>query len=813
MARSSSANGITNRLYLGGYPAYWEGATSEGGQLIRGNGYLANGLGPLYFQADTAWAAPVRARFDAASNPNCAQASGWSTNDWKCYLADRVAKGFTAVSISVPQWWMPSQGPLTDTAGQAPFVNSTAFPQWSKWNPAFWQGFDAKVQHANEMGLLVVVVGLMEPSYQYLAQDSISATQRYPPQEDARTFARNLTARLAGNFVILSPGFDTRPDGGARSALIRSVGAEIHAVRPWMHVTNHFGGSTPVAVTMPGVLYDDYRDFQGSPWLDLHLFQSGQCMNLPGGGAATPAEQLQNFTNRARQMPLDLRALSPRKPLGNGEAIYDRIDAVLEAGQSGPANAHLYRPYRVRHTAWLSTLSGAFGATLGVYGLWDWGRGDGPAASGGGPYQPRSPQTTVQNQTLRISAEQMQHLGNLFRSHRWEWLAPVPALIRNNPAPTGNQHLQSVASRHLTRRTTLAYLPDNEQIYLQLSPTLYPGLTTARWSKQFWNPRDIRDTAKLAVPSLVPGTTDVYSFTRPICPTGQNCVPQNGDRDWVLILRDTSLGASAWSQGGTDRFLQVWEKVDPDLNQWSLRGQLFEASGESVSEEVEVAPATPSLQRQPQVARGSDGSFLVVWEAEEPSGEASVVLVRRVSKEGVPLGEPFKVHDETPRRRFEPVVTADAAGRFVVTWASEDPENERVDVWLQRFDLTGAPVGEEIWVSSIAAANRRAPLVSTDPLGSFVVAWQEYAQSSGVWSLRARRFQANGEARGGEQLIAEGGSEEYLALERLETDALGSFQVIWQQLAIGESQGHWAVAFDGITESLGSPTLVTEPGL
>ena len=77
----------------------------------------------------------------------------------------------------------------TDRNGEIAFTDKSC----SAWNPAYWQSFEQKIEHANEAGLAVLLVGLMEP------------VQRYPQAEQACLFARNIIARLFGNFVIFSP--------------------------------------------------------------------------------------------------------------------------------------------------------------------------------------------------------------------------------------------------------------------------------------------------------------------------------------------------------------------------------------------------------------------------------------------------------------------------------------------------------------------------------------------------------------------------------------------------------------------------------
>ncbi len=388
---SDAAHGVTNPLYTGGLLRLGEGSVVEDGQLVRGNAYLVTDNGPYYWQADTAWAASMRATFNAGgavSNP--CTITNWNTNAWKCYVQDRVSKAFSAVHIAIPQYWM--NNPFLDTGGQGPFAGGM---QWAKWNPTYWQVFEQKIEYANQQGLVVFVVGLMEPSYQHLV-DPVSDAQRYPPLADAKTFARNVAARLAGNFVIFSPGFDTRPTNTTRIDLIRGVGAEIDAVSLRQLITNHFGGQT--ATSGEAGPYNDHRDYESESWLDLFLFHSGQAVTQRSN--TDPNPQLQAFTQRARQMPLDMRAFPLRKASANAETIYDFQGVALEDPTKNPAWLLNYAQYRVRHTGYLTTLSGAFGYAIGVYGLADWGLGDGPVGTTDsgvikGPLVTRSPQSAA----------------------------------------------------------------------------------------------------------------------------------------------------------------------------------------------------------------------------------------------------------------------------------------------------------------------------------------------------------------------------------------------------------------------------------
>ncbi len=345
-------------------------------------------------------------------------------------------------------------------------------------------------------------------------------------------------------------------------------------------------------------------------------------------------------------------------------------------------------------------------------------------------------------------------------------------------------------------------MPDNLTIRLQLSASLYPSFLTSRWTKTFFNPRTgARLTA--ASPSLVGGTSDIYEISRPLgCSGGQS-----GNCDWILELIDTTQG-TAFTQNVDGNGLQVWTAWDEATDTWSIVGQLVDARGSAISEEIQIGEPARSMQRLPLVARGADGAFLVVWEAEDQDGDRTGVFARGVSAMGAPLDRPFQVSQVSAGRQFEPVVTADAVGQYIVAWTNYSLADQTVEIKVRRLSLSGKPLGSEITVNSKKyGVNRRSPLVSSDPVGNVVVGWQEYASTSGEWSIVARALDARGATSGAEQVV-ERSQSDYLALERLEMDALGGFEVIWQRVLHAQSKGHFSRRSDRATHSLGNAILI-----
>lgn len=403
--------------------------------------YLAFGdASPFLWIGDTAWAVPQKA----------------SDAEWDAYLADRAAKHFTVIQVAPAPAWAGER----DRQGQKPFTDKSC----SQWNPLYWQSFERKVERANESGLVVMLVGLMEP------------VSRYPASSEACLFARNIVARLFGNFVMFSPSFDSEV-----LPLANEVGRATRDATAVHLITQHPG--TPWNQPVP-TFSTNYYD---QPYLDFAGVQSGH-----NGG------HLDWCAHHAIEWNLYLYRHEPHKPVINLEAMYDG------QGASG------WRAVDARSLGWRTWLSGAMGYTYGA--------GETPPHSPGGdggiwkwvtnPDKPDYWRKALQWD----SARQMQHLHDFLAALEWWRLEPAHHLIRNQP--------EDVTRRIVLARTAagdfaVAYLPDNEVVEIDVSA--FPGPLAARW---FDPVRGVYSAASERI-----NNQGTHRFTPP------------AKSDWVLLLQ------------------------------------------------------------------------------------------------------------------------------------------------------------------------------------------------------------------------------------------------------------------------------------
>lgn len=133
---------------------------------------------PFFWLGDTAWNGALLSKPD----------------DWNKYLADRVAKKFTAIQFVTTQW-RSAPGNLE---GEVAFIGTEKI----QINPAFFKRMDARFDALNKQGLLAVPVLLW----------AIRGDENpgwYLPEDQAILLEKYLVARYGAHHVVWIPAGDT----------------------------------------------------------------------------------------------------------------------------------------------------------------------------------------------------------------------------------------------------------------------------------------------------------------------------------------------------------------------------------------------------------------------------------------------------------------------------------------------------------------------------------------------------------------------------------------------------------------------------
>jgi hypothetical protein len=147
--------------------------------------------------------------------------------------------------------------------------------------------------------------------------------------------------------------------------------------------------------------------------------------------------------------------------------------------------------------------------------------------------------------------------------------------------------------------------------------------------------------------------------------------------------------------------------------------------------------------------------------------------------QGNPLGPEFRVNTYTTNDQVQPSIAADSAGNFVVVWQGLYQYNQ-INVFGQRYDSSGAPLGSEFRVNTAGLGGNSAPSVGADPGGNFVVIWEwQPLEAAG---LLAQLFASSGAPIGGPFAV---GSTSYSFAPDVAGGSSSNFVVVWHSSIFG----------------------------
>ena len=260
--------------------------------------------------------------------------------------------------------------------------------------------------------------------------------------EEVRAFARNLSARLAGSFVVLSPkqDWDVGNDDG-----IHCAGEEIHDATPYHLVTQH-----PMRRPMPELVIG----YHHQPYMDFTSVQTGIGPDMDGVAIelATASRCTIEWLSTLYQEP-------PTRPIINLEGVYE--DDYIYLDVSGRMLV------MARRGGYMSFLCGAYGFTSSTYGVWAWGR----AVDWG-----RDDAEDWRSAMKRPYATFLQYLARFFGAIEWWRLEPRAELILNQADEWDRRMLLSGSTEG---DLAVAFLPDNPSIQIDVTSLSAP--VTATW--------------------------------------------------------------------------------------------------------------------------------------------------------------------------------------------------------------------------------------------------------------------------------------------------------------------------------------------
>jgi hypothetical protein len=187
--------------------------------------------------------------------------------------------------------------------------------------------------------------------------------------------------------------------------------------------------------------------------------------------------------------------------------------------------------------------------------------------------------------------------------------------------------------------------------------------------------------------------------------------------------------------------------------------------------EFQANTSTAADQHAAAVASDSTGSFVVVWQSDQ-DGDPDV-FGQRYDSQGNPVGPEFKVNAYTSGPQRSPAVASDASGAFVVVWESIQPQDRDGGIFGRRYDPAGDAIGAEFRVNAYRRGLQASAAIAVQGSGDFVVVW--HGERGGI---SGQRFDAGGRRLGDEFRVNTTAVHSQID-PAVAADGSGNFVVVW----------------------------------
>lgn len=195
----------------------------------------------------------------------------------------------------------------------------------------------------------------------------------------------------------------------------------------------------------------------------------------------------------------------------------------------------------------------------------------------------------------------------------------------------------------------------------------------------------------------------------------------------------------------------VWAEKAPRVDSTGARVTVtWQEHGRNMHAELRAAPGR--LMGKADACCSASNSVIVVWEESPADGSDTDVYAQKFTAAGAPQWGPsgivvndFRGHQRAPR-------VAPVPGGAVIVWQSDSAGPQNNNIWCQYILNDGRARWQTPAAVCTARGDQRAPAIAADQDMGVVIAWEDYRK--GQADIYAQRIDLDGAPLGSEDGVA-----------------------------------------------------------
>lgn len=253
-----------------------------------------------------------------------------------------------------------------------------------------------------------------------------------------------------------------------------------------------------------------------------------------------------------------------------------------------------------------------------------------------------------------------------------------------------------------------------------------------------------------------------------------------------------------------------------DVLEQDIFAQRFSPEGRPVSRRFRVHRGQQGLQRNPSVAIGRDGAFLIAWESSDGVagvGAGDGVFARAFDANGLTTAGEVKVDDAAGISARLPAVASGRDGGFLAVWEGEGDGTDGIEAFGRLLGPAGQPVGPQLRLNTTLQYDQSAPAVAAGADGNYLTVWFSRVEAPGVpgiYRVFGQAVSPEGALLGPELAIGHNDVERAHARPKVAASPRGEYLVGWL-MWLGDFQTAVdGIHLDGLGNPLGEPFRISE---